>query len=131
MIPYGYNTQVNPPAPFVLVTLRNPMTGEERTGVPAQFDTAADRSVLPAALVGALGLEPTGSGLFQGFDGPIARKPLYGVLLGVHTFPPRLVEVLAHPDERWILLGRDVLNEIRCLLDGPSRRLEIDDPSGP
>src|SRR5262245_21759990 len=127
MIRYGYNTQVSPPAPFVLVTLRNPFTGQESPNVPAQIDPPADRTVLPDALVSALGLEFTGSSLFRGFGGVLTRRPLYGVLLGVHTFPPRLIEVLSHPDEPWVLLGRDVLNEIRALLDGPARALEIDD----
>lgn len=129
MIRYAYNTQFSPSAPFVAIALRNPLTGEERLGVPAQIDTAADRTVLPGPLVEALGLDYSGAGLFAGFGGDVARLPLYPVLLGVHAFPPRLVEVVAHPDERWVLLGRDVLNEIRALLDGPGKGLEIDEPS--
>jgi hypothetical protein len=40
LIRYTYNTQVNPPAPFVLITLRNPAGGAEVRDVPAQIDTA-------------------------------------------------------------------------------------------
>jgi hypothetical protein len=55
--------------------------------------------------------------------------PLSGVLLGVHTFSPRLIEVLAHPEEQWVLLGQDVLNQLRSLLDGPATALEIEEPA--
>jgi hypothetical protein len=55
--------------------------------------------------------------------------PLYVVLLGVHTFPPRSIEVIVHPEEQWVLLGRDVLNELRSLLDGPAAAIEIDEPT--
>jgi hypothetical protein len=125
---YGYNNQVNPPAPFVFVTLRNPTTGAERQNVPAQVDTAADLTVLPESIAVALGLHTTGFRDVVGFGAGPSQVPVYGVLLGVHTFTPRLLEVLAHPDEPWVLLSRDVLNEIRALLDGPARALEIDDP---
>ena len=50
---------------------------------------------------------------------------LYAALLGVHTLPQRLIEVVAHPDESWVLLGRDVLNGLRLVLDGPQLALEI------
>ena len=39
--------------------------------------------------------------------------------------PPRPVEVLAHEGEPHVLLGRDVLNHHRLLLDGPGLAMEI------
>ena len=51
MIRYRYLTQLQPPAPFVHVTLRNPVTGAEEHNVPAQLDTAADRTLLPDTVV--------------------------------------------------------------------------------
>jgi hypothetical protein len=44
----------------------------------------------------------------------------------IRSFPPMTVEVLAHPAEPFILLGRDVLNHYRILLDGPKLALEIE-----
>jgi hypothetical protein len=61
VIRYRYNTQLQPPAPFVHLLLRNPADGSELLAVPAQIDTAADRTVLPQTLVKNLGwprLEP-------------------------------------------------------------------------
>lgn len=127
MARYRYSNEVTPPAPFVLVTLRNPVTGEERRDFPAQVDTAADRTVLPESL--ELNLNVTGFRPIGSFGGAVSVVPSYAVLLGVHTFPLSLTEVLAHPAERWVLLGRDVLNHLRTLLDGPGTALEIDPPT--
>lgn len=129
MARYSYATEFHPPAPFVQVTLRNPTTGEQRQGIPAQLDTAADRTLLPEAVALSLHLNRIGETLIGGFGGTVTVVPLYGVLLGVHTFPPRLIEVLAHPEEQWVLLGRDVLNQLRSLLDGPATALEIEEPA--
>src|SRR5438552_682207 len=104
MIRYAYNQQVEPPAPFVLVTLRNPVTGMERDKVPAQLDYAADRTLLPSDVVQALVLPAIGSLLIGGVGGTVAEMTVYAVSIGVHQLPPRPVEVVSHPNEPWILL---------------------------
>ena len=129
MIPYVYNTQLHPPAPFVLVTLRHPLTGNLLSGVPAQLDTAADRTLLPQSFADAMQLPLIGEVPIGGVGGTIASMPCYAVLLGVHTLTSRLIEVIAHPEESWVLLGRDVLNDLRIVLDGPRLVLEIADPN--
>lgn len=125
MIRGPYNAQVEPPAPFVLVELGDPLGGGLSVTVPAQLDTAADRTVVPLERVEALGLKPIDDQLVAGFGGVRQVVPLYLVTLAVHTFPPVTVRVLAHAGEPWVLLGRDVLNAHRLLLDGPNLVLEL------
>ena len=60
VIRYSYNTQVQPPAAFVFLTPGNPADGTELANVPAQIDSAADQTVLPDAVVQALGLPQDG-----------------------------------------------------------------------
>ena len=129
MIPYAYNTQIFPPAPFVLLTIRHPVTGDFLSGVPAQIDSAADRTVLPLSIAEAMKLHSIGNVLIGGVGGTLIAMPSYAVLLGVHTLAERLGEVIAHPEESWILLGRDVLNSLRIVLDGPRMVLEITEPN--
>jgi hypothetical protein len=81
--------------------------------------------LLPLGLVKALGLPATGSVAIGGVGGTVAMMTLYASLLGVHTLPARLIEAVAHAEEKWVLLGRDVLNAHRLLLDGPQLALEI------
>jgi hypothetical protein len=47
------------------------------------------------------------------------------VQLGLRQSTPRVIRVVASRDEPYVLLGRDVLNGYRLLLDGPRLRLEI------
>ena len=58
MIRGPYTTHVEPPAPFVPVELTSPLDGTSTATVPAQIDTAADRTLVPQAVLEALGLEP-------------------------------------------------------------------------
>jgi hypothetical protein len=125
VIRYAYNTQMQPPAPFVLIVLRDPVSGAEVRDAPAQLDSAADRTVLPLVLVQGLALHICGQVTVVGFGGASAQTPLYAVELGVHDLPPAPLRVIASPGEPWVLLGRNVLNAHRLVLDGPCLGLEI------
>jgi hypothetical protein len=125
MIRYAFLSQLDPPAPFLNVVLRNPASGAELRDLPAQLDTAADRTVLPEPLVKSLALPQVGIMKIGGFGGVTYTLPTYAVLLGLHDLPAQPFKVAAHAEESWILLGRDVLNSYRVLLDGPQLALEI------
>jgi hypothetical protein len=128
MIRYRYQDALDPPAPFVHVTLVHPTTGATLTGIPAQVDSAADRSVLPPRLVEALELTKVAERQVAGLGGEVGHLPTYWVLLGIHDLPPRSQLVFACDGEPWVLLGRDVLNQYRVLLDGPASAVEIERP---
>lgn len=107
MIRYRYQTLLHPPAPpFISVTLWNPVTGVDQRDVPAQLDTAADRTLLPQSLVQALNLPQIGTVPIGGVGGIIQSMPSYPVQLAVLDLSPRPVEVVATTGEAWILLGR-------------------------
>ena len=128
MIRYRYAHQLSPPAPFVQVTLRCPTTGNRVADLPAQLDIAADRTVLTGRVVEALGLVEDGRALFEGFEGTVIELPLFLVEVQVHDFSPLLTRAALGKKEPYILLGRDVLNAHRLLLDGPQLILEIERP---
>jgi hypothetical protein len=126
MIRYAYNQQVSPPAPFVHVTLRCAEMAIELTDIPAQLDCAADRTAIPAHLVTELSLVPLDEIRVSGFGGQEFLVPSYRLELGVRGQPVAIVEVLAHAAEPFVLLGRDILNRHRIVLDGPRLALEIE-----
>ena len=125
MIVYNYTAHLSPPAPFVSVALTCPATGVRIANQPAQMDTGADRTVLPANLVEALGLVEDGRLFFQGFTGSVAELPLFLVDVSVHDLPPVSIRAVLGEAEPHILLGRDVLNAHHILLDGPDLKLGI------
>lgn len=125
-IRYAYFRGLRVPAPFVNVTLYNLAGDARQVDQPAQVDTGADRTVLPMPLVDALGLVPVDRVLVAGIGGLRHAVQTFAVRLAIHDRPAVLVEVLAHADEPWILLGRDVLNTYRVILDGPQFFLEFE-----
>jgi hypothetical protein len=60
MIRYRYVQHLTPPAPFVYVSARCPATNQALNDVPAQVDTAADRTVLPDSIIQSLSLVEDG-----------------------------------------------------------------------
>jgi hypothetical protein len=124
-----YTTQRDPPAPFALVDLREPGTADDRLSqLPAQVDSAADRTIVPLKLIERLQLTPSGNAPFAGLGDHEIRLDLYKVEILVRTLTPREIEVAAHATEELILLGRDFLNQFKIVHDGPKERLEISEP---
>lgn len=125
MIRYTYIPYGGAPAPFVYVTVRCRETGKQREDVPAQLDTGSDQIVLPTAFVEQLGLVEMGHARVEGFGGQITDAPTYAVDIAVRGLQAVRVKVLANDREPVVLLGRNVLNHHRILLDGPQGKLEI------
>lgn len=126
MIRYSYNTQMQPPAPFVLFTLRNPADDTELLNVPAQIDSAADQTVLPDPVVQTLGLPQMGTTEVGGLGGVTYVLPTYAVLLSIHDLPLQAVKIIA-ANEPWIQLGRDIANAHRHILDGRNSHCKLAD----
>jgi hypothetical protein len=120
-----YLGALRPPAPFAMVGVGVPGTLVALANQAAQVDCAADRTVLPQSLVDQLGLSATGLVQLTGFGGQPTLFPVYRVTIALPQFTPITLEVAAHPDEPWILLGRDVLNLYKVELDGPNLTLSI------
>lgn len=125
MIRYSYNEQTTPPAPFIYINVKHPHNETIVENIPAQIDTAAGRTVLPEHIVTQLGLEPVRAIPVAGFGGQIQTINTYIAEVEPQSLKSVMVEVLAHAGEPFILLGRDVLNHFRIVLDGPKLRLEM------
>lgn len=120
---FPYNTAFIPPAPALTAEVRNAQTGQTQT-VLAKFDTAADGSIIPDDLVKSLELVAFDEILAIAFDGGLQRCPSYliDVSLAGRTFTD--LEVVSAPLP-YLLLGRDVLNELVVVFHGPSLQFEI------
>ncbi len=124
MIRYLYNRQFNPPAPFVHVTIRG-HTGIELADLPAQVDPGADRTVVPNRFIEELQLIQLDEVAVQGLGGQLISLPTFAVQMQIRHLDFLTIKVTAHKSEPYGLLGRDILNQYRLLLDGPQLALEI------
>jgi predicted aspartyl protease len=108
-----------PPAPVLTARLRNPQNGTIVPDVPLLIDTGADVTLLPLGAVNAAGIEQTGAYELLAFDGTsnsagAVRAELF--LLG-RTFRGQFLVI----DQDVGILGRNVLNALALLLDGPQQ----------
>lgn len=112
----------NPPAPLAQVSLRNPESGAIISDVPLLLDTGADVTLLPRDSPERVGVRslPDQDCELVGFDGSTSFAPV--VFLDMvflnRVFRGRYLLV----DGECGVLGRDVLNHVILLLDGPSQR---------
>jgi hypothetical protein len=93
--------------------------------VSAHLDTAADRSVVPLALAQQLGLQPTGHVRASGFGGTSAIVPVCRVAIDITGVGQVDVDVIVHPAEPFVLIGRDILQLFRVTFDGPNQVVEF------
>ena len=112
----------DPPAPVAHVTLRNPHSGATVSDVLLLVDTGADITLLPRLAVEQLGIPLLADQRYElmGFDGSKSFAPvvMLDMLFLRRAFRGRYLLIEA---ERGIL-GRDILNHVTVLLDGPRRQ---------
>lgn len=109
----------DPPAPVAQVVIRNPERGNTVSGVSMLLDSGADVTLVPQGAASVLGVLPAADQTYElmGFDGTISRASaarLEMVFLN-RTFRGRFLLI----DQESGIIGRDVLNSVSLLLDGP------------
>jgi len=109
----------NPPAPLASVTLRNPGDGKRLSEVLMLLDSGADVTLIPQQAVTLLGaaIEPDAGYEVMGFDGrkSVARVVNLDLIFLRRVFRGRFLV----GNQEWGVMGRDVLNHVSVLLDGP------------
>jgi hypothetical protein len=119
-VQFVYSTNRTPPIPAAIITVLSPDGLRAIPGVEGHFDTAADATVIPLRLVGRLGLVLAWQVTAHGFAGGKFRLDVYKVRLDLPGLAPLLVNAIAQGDEKYVLIGRDVLNQFRVTFDGPA-----------
>jgi hypothetical protein len=108
----------DPPAPLAVVNVRSAERGIVIREVPMLIDTGADVSLLPHSMVGMLAAPDAREFELEAFDGTKSMAPAITVeleLLG-KIFRGQFLMI----DSWYGVLGRNVLNRLAILLDGPS-----------
>lgn len=110
----------SPAAPVAQVTLRNPQSRNMITAVPMLLDSGADVTLVPAVALSQLGLSSNANETYElmGFDGnkSLAAAVQLEMLFLNKTFKGRFLLI----EQEWGVVGRDILNFISLLMDGPN-----------
>ena len=108
----------DPPAPVALVTVKSEQLGIEIHDVPMLLDTGADVSLLPRSHAGRLALPDAKQYELEAFDGAKSTAPAITAELRFlgKSFRGEFLLI-----DGWHgVLGRNILNNLSLLLDGPS-----------
>jgi len=124
-MPFSYDTAFTWPFPVLPVVIHQ-VEGEAATApLTALLDTGADITLVPAAYLRAIQADETYTAQMRSQWG--APFPVTIHLIDLEIAGQRLpaVEVAADDVGEDILLGRNVLNELILLLDGPRAQADI------
>ncbi|MDP2976549.1 MAG: retropepsin-like aspartic protease, partial [Anaerolineales bacterium] len=107
------------PAPVAYVTLPHPATGASLSDVPMLMDTGADVTLLPRDVAEQLGIEPVAGRVYelQGFDGETKLAEV--VRLELAFLGRKFTGQFLLIDQPFGIMGRNILNAVALLLDGP------------
>jgi predicted aspartyl protease len=124
MAAHSYDvTRFNPPAPVLFIQLSSPARPSP-IAVTALLDSGADITVVPRTVAQNLSLQPVYVTYSRGFGGTVQENTVFSALVSLEKEEPVIIGVLTW-DEDYALLGRDVLNGWRVLLDGPGLILTV------
>ncbi len=111
--------QFTPPAPLASVILRTRDRAKSVSDVTMLIDSGADVTLLPKTCTDQLALrsEPEGAFVLRGFGGgtSLAKTVDAELLFLGRVFRGRFLVI----DQEFGILGRNVLNHVSLLLDGP------------
>jgi hypothetical protein len=119
----AYDERFSPPAPIAEASLRNPESGASLSNMRMLIDSGADVSVLPESAVESLGITLADKGYeIMSFDGTVAthRAARADLVFMRKTFKGQFLVI----DQEVGVLGRDILNHLALVLDGPRRNWE-------
>ena len=119
-MPHYDDTRFEPPAPLAQVTLRNPDNGALSPDVPMLLDSGADVTLIPQMTLNRLDITYVQDKHYEliGFDGNISFAPVVQLELIFcgRTFRGQFLLI----NQEWGILGRNVLNSVPLMIDGPN-----------
>lgn len=121
----SYLPNYRPPIPSLLVQLAVPDATPQPVLFTAVIDTGADITLVPAEQLEHLGAPMVYQARLRPAFGPVRMVNVFLIDLIVDRYRLAGLNVVAWPTSAEIILGRDVLNQLIVVLDGPQRRAEV------
>lgn len=120
-----YDTGYAPPAPCLDIRLGAPDESFVEQPLKALVDTGVDVTIVRARYIEPLGLQIDNRKTLRSSWGE--RRPVNVFLLdvGIGEIRIPLIEIVADDRGSEVILGRNVLNRLVVVLDGPKQTLQI------
>jgi len=125
---YLYDKKEFPPCPCINVSIESLSGTKKVSGVKAILDTGASRTAVPIDILDILNLTrfPARSIWVKDYSNRGERRYLYYVRILHPEFTYRAVEVIGIDRGTTMLIGRDIINRWRLLLDGPKQIFNLE-----
>ena len=122
---YRYSRDYFPPAPIIDITLISTAESLRSGPLPALVDSGADGTIVPIGYLDEIHAPPTREMVIrsQWADRHPVILYLVDVQIGDLTLPG--IEVVGDEISDELVLGRDILNRLRVLLDGPKETVDV------
>lgn len=118
---FDYNHDYEPPAPFVKLILHN-RKGKSSQPLEAFVDSA---TIVPRAILKGIKATVSRQGTIRSRWGEPRLISLYLVDIQIGDIEIYAVEVVGDPTSQELILGRDVLNQMRVVLNGLGEAVEV------
>ena len=122
---YRYLDSFFPSMPALVLRFGYPGEALITEPAPAIIDTGADGSLVPQVLLDQIGAPIVDSKRIRSHWGEWRQVLVFAVDIGIEDFRLAAVEVVGDDQGSEVILGRNVLNRLRLLLDGPREELRI------
>jgi predicted aspartyl protease len=120
-----YLDHYNPPMPVLEIHLAYPEGSPSLGPLAAIIDTGADSMLVPQDLPDRIGAPFSDEARLRSHWGEWRQVALFIVDLGIEDLRLPNVEVVGDDEGDEIILGRNVLNRLRLLLDGPAGTVDV------
>ena len=121
--PFAYKSGFGPtPAPSEDVMIG---WGGCTETLQALIDSGASGTTIPDKLVSKLALRKIGETKASGYNGQVERRNIYSADILFLGFTFNKHPVVAVP-RTYALIGRDILNRYKTILDGPRREFAVE-----
>jgi predicted aspartyl protease len=124
-MPHSYDTAFAYPFPVLPVVIRQVEGGAATASLTALLDTGADITLVPTAYLRAIQADETYTAQMRSQWGAPFPVTIHLVDLEIAGQLLPSVEVAADDQGEDILLGRNVLNELILLFDGPRAQTDV------
>jgi predicted aspartyl protease len=122
---YRYSRNYYPPAPIVDVAFINVTENLKTESLPAFIDTGADGTIVPIEFLLQIEAPDTEKTVIRSPWGEEHEVSLFLVNMQLADLTIQEIEVVGDEISNEIILGRDVLNRLRVLLNGPEESITV------
>jgi predicted aspartyl protease len=121
---YEYDNDYNPAMPVVDIEIGRAMSTASLT-LQALVDSGADATIIPINSLQEISARRSRKMWMRGTAGGRILVDLYQISLQLGPFTQTLLEVVGSTQNSEVIIGRDVLNHLTVILNGPAYSVEV------